>query len=170
MPFTKPHDKQIMQFEKEIAYFYGAENPESIAHYYLEAIQRLEKLGMDAEKNILAHTMLPLLKEAYAQVQKQTSLHFDLDTAAQIELELILAQAKEEPFEHIYHLMLKLYATVFRVPEKNFYKSAMLRTFLYKYKISVLKADSCLSEEDLTLMLSMAKISKEELNKFLVVN
>ena len=165
MTFTKPDDEKVMHFEEEIAYFYGARNSEPIAGHYVKALQELERLGIGAGKNILAGSMFMPLRQAYEEVQKQTSLRFDLDQAAQLELELILAQAQEESFESIYQLMIELYTIVFGVKAKHLHRSAMLRTFLYKYKISLLKMTGGFLEDDIDLLLAIAKASERELSR-----
>ena len=58
--------------------------------------------------------MIKPLKNAYEEIQAQTSLKFDSNKAAQYEFELILAQAKEDTFEAIYQIMNNLYKEVFQ--------------------------------------------------------
>ena len=154
----------MFQFEKDIAYFYGAKNPEKISEHYIKAIQEFEKLGPGANNDLLKQTMFNRLKEAYAEVRAQTSLQFDTEKAAQYEFKLILAQAKAAPFENIYQIMLDLYHEVFQSDALAIHKGAMLRTFLYKYKIGLLKRSDKLSNDDQIFMRSIARESERELN------
>lgn len=163
--FTQPNSDNIMQFEKDIAYFYGANDPAKISQNYIKAIQEFERLGTNANKELLKHAMLEPLKNAYEEIQAQTPLKFDSNKAAQYEFELILAQAKEETFETIYQIMNNLYKEVFQSSAIAVHKGAMLRTFLYKYKISLLKKSNILTNEDQTIMRAIAKESEQELNK-----
>lgn len=150
------------QFEKDIAYFYEAPQPDTIADHYLEALKQWEVLGMESSDHILESHMLPALTQAYAEVAKQTQREFDVERAARLELSLILSQARNDSFEHIYAIMLDLYQEVFRTNGFNIQKAAMLRTFLYQYKTTV-EHENALTEQDKMLMLLMAKISAEEL-------
>lgn len=162
--FTQSDSDKMVQFEKEIAYFYGAKNPELIAKHYLKAIEKLEQIGIQVDNNLLEKSMLHHLKEAYQEVRNQTHLKFDIDKAAKYEFQLILAQTKEEPFEKIYHIMVNLYKEIFHSDKLDIHKGAMLRTFLYKYKLSLLKKNNTLSDSDQDLMLAIAKASKKALN------
>ncbi len=108
--------------------------------------------------------MLEPLKEAYKEIQAQTQLRFDIEKEVLYELQLILAQAKQAPFETINQLMVDLYREVFNSDEVGIYKGAMLRTFLYKYKLSLMKNGNAFSDEDMVLLLSIAKASEKELN------
>lgn len=155
--------EKMIQFEKEIAYFYGAKNPEIIAQYYIEAIKRLEKLGIQTKEATIKNEMLDLLTKAYEEVQIQTLRKFDPKKAAEHEFQLILAQAKGETFETIYKIMCNLYTEVFATHPEAIQKAAMLRTFLYKYKISLQK-NNTLSLEDQNLLRAMAKESDQILN------
>lgn len=163
--FTQPDSDKIMQFEKDIAYFYGANNPEKISQHYIQAIQEFEQLGINTKEELLKRAMIDPLKKAYEEVQAQTSLKFDSNVAAQYEFELILAQAKEASFETIYQITNYLYNEVFQSNATAIHKGAMLRTFLYKYKISLLKKSNTLTEEDQNIMRAIAKESEQELNK-----
>lgn len=155
--------EKVMQFEKEIAYFYGAKNPEIIAQYYIKAINSLEKLGIQANETTLKKEMIDPLIKAYEEVQIQTARKFDPNKAAEYEFQLILAQTKGDTFETIYQIMTNLYHEVFSSHTEAIQKAAMLRTFLYKYKIS-LKKNNTLSIEDQNLLRAMAKESEQTLN------
>jgi len=154
---------EMLQFEKKIAYFFGASDPERIASHYLEALKQLEILGMNASDEELKKNMLPALVQAYHEISKQTHLEFDLNEAAKLELSLILSQARKAPFEKIKIIMQDLYKGIFKSDSFNIHKASMLRTFLYQYKISILQNENHLTENDKKLMLLLAKMSEEEL-------
>lgn len=154
---------EMLQFEKEIAYFYGASDPERIANHYLDALKQLEILGINASDEVLAKKMLPALVQAYTEVSKQTQLKFDINKAAKLELALILSQARKASFEKIQIIMQGLYKEIFKSDLFSIHKAAMLRTFLYQYKINVLQNEDALTENDKKLMLLLAKMSEEEL-------
>lgn len=155
--------EKTIQFEKEIAYFYGAKNPEIIAQYYIQALKGLEKLGIQANETTLKKEMLDPLLKAYEEVKVQTERNFDPKKAAKYEFQLILAQAKGDTFETIYQIMTNLYNEVFGSHPQAIQKAAMLRTFLYIYKISLQK-NNTLSIEDQNLLRAMAKSSEQILN------
>jgi hypothetical protein len=155
--------KDMLQFEKEIAYFYGASDPNRIADHYLEALKQFEILGITEKEEVLEEKMLPPLVQAYAEIAKQIHLEFDINEAAKLELSLILSQARKEPFEKINIIMQDLYKGIFKSDSFSIYKAAMLRTFLYQYKISVLQKEDHFTENDKNLMLLLAKMSEEEL-------
>lgn len=163
--FSESEAVVAMEFEKNIAYFYGAKNPDLIAEPYLKAIQELERLGLHGDDEQLEMSMLPSLKEAYAEVQKQTQLNFNIDKAAHYEFHLIISQAKRAPFELIYNIMKNLYQEIFQAHTIQIHKGAMLRTFLYKYKLSLLNNEKSLTCGDRAIMLSIAKASEQELKK-----
>lgn len=108
--------------------------------------------------------MIRHLRSAYGEVGKQTVLKFDINQAAHHEFRLIIAQSKEAPFEQIYQIMIDLYSEVFNTKDIAIHKAALLRTFFYKYKTSLLRKNGGLSEDDQTLILSMAKSSEKELS------
>lgn len=110
--------------------------------------------------------MLPDLEKAYGEVKKQTSLRFDSKKAALHEFDLILAQSKRASFENIYEFMLDLYREMFQSEGRGVQKAALLRTFLYHYKIRLLSFDDHLSDADIQLLIDIAKRSEEELNRF----
>lgn len=155
---------EILAFEQEIAYFYGVPHPNSVAKHYETALKQLEILGENASDQKLEASVLPFLVLAYEEVSKQTSLIFNIESAAKIELSLILAQAQKASFEEISTIMQNLYKTVFNSDVYAIHKAAMLRTFLYQYKITVLQNEKQISEDDKNLMLLLAKASEEALN------
>src|SRR3990167_8272832 len=76
--FTHASSEKILELEKEIAYFFGANDPELIAQYYIQAIQILEKDEHKLNRKKLQKKILPLLEEAYLEVKEQTSLEFNV--------------------------------------------------------------------------------------------
>jgi hypothetical protein len=154
---------EMLQFEKDIAYFYGASDPQRIASHYLEALKQLELLGINTSDEILEKKVLPALIQAYTEVSKQIHLEFDINKVAMLELSLILSQARNESFEKIKKIMQDLYKEIFKSDLFRIQKAAMLRTFLYQYKVSILQNENTLSENDKNLMLLIAKMSEEEL-------
>lgn len=148
-----------MKLEEDLAYFYGARKRDLIAKHYVEALKWLES------GNVLEVEMLGHLRNAYKEVQNQTDLIFDLDRAAKYEYLLILAQSKQDSFEVIYGIMVDLYSEVFGLNKSSpsISKAAMMRTFLYKYKTNVLRAEGVLNDADVSLMLALARFSEAEL-------
>ncbi len=165
MRFTNVNSDEMIQFEKKIGYFYEAANPELIAQHYIMALQTLEKLGIEATEIELEQHMLPALQKAYSEVLKQTQLQFDISTVAKLEFSLILAQSKKASFETINNIMVELYRHVFDSDDFSIRKAAMLRTFLFQYKVAILQSEKSLSSQDMDLLLSMAKLSEVELRK-----
>lgn len=161
---TQLNPGKILDLEKEIAYFYGAQNPERIVYFYISAINEFEKLGVKADEKALKKVMIEPLKQAYMEVQSQTSLNFNPEKAAQYEFKLILAQAKEETFEAINKIIFNLYNEIFQSNSIAVRKAAMLRTFLCKYKMALLKSGSVWTEGDKTIMRAIAKESEKELS------
>lgn len=159
--FTDANSQKILKLEEDLAYFYGAKETRLIAKHYMDALKQLEIGGDDAlEEKVFGH-----LKKAYAEVQNQTHLVFDLDKAAKYEYLLIRAQSKQDSFEVIYGIMVDLYSEVFRLDKSNssISKAAMMRTFLYKYKTKILKTVGALTDGDISLMLTLARASEQEL-------
>lgn len=154
--FTDVKSEKMLKFEEDIAYFYGANKPELIAVHYIKSLQELENGN---EEQVLKH-----LYDAYAEVQCQTLWKFNLETAAKYELSLILAQGRRAPFEEICDIMMKLYKEIFNSNSFSVRKAAMLRTFLYQYKISALDEDNIISDSDIELMLMLAEASEKILS------
>ncbi|MBP9692542.1 MAG: hypothetical protein KBD90_04335 [Alphaproteobacteria bacterium] len=162
--FTKLNSDKVLKLESEIAYFYGATERELVAQHYMQAIKTLEKEGISSDKKSLRDKMLPDLENAYREVKKQTSLHFAPQKAAVHEFDLILAQSKRASFEDIYNIMVDLYREMFQSESSGIQKAALLRTFLYQYKIRLLSLDEHLSDADIHLLIDIAKRSEEELD------
>ncbi len=157
--FTQADSPEMLEFEKEMAYFYGAQNPKAIEEQYIKAIVELEQRGSDA-------AMIPHLKAAYEEVKKQTTLRFDAGVAAHHECKLIMAQSRQAPFEEIYQIMKDLYGEVFQLTSVEIDKAAYLRTFLYIYKIRLLNMSGGLTEDDKELLLRMARSSEKMLSDY----
>lgn len=167
LAFTQADSKEMMDFEKDIAYFYGAKDPEKVSSLYIKAIQALEELGLKSKEETLQAAMLGPLNQAYAEVKHQTNLTFNPTKAAVFEFQLILAQAQTKPFEDIYSIMMNLYHEVFSSEDPAIHKAAMLRTFLYKYKISLLKQNNGLSDSDKLIIQAIAEESVNALNSLI---
>lgn len=43
----------MLHFEKNIAYFFGVDKPEAVAHHYIEAVKAMESLGKNPSKMLL---------------------------------------------------------------------------------------------------------------------
>lgn len=158
-----PTTNEMMQFEKAIAYFYGVPNSRHIAQHYLEALRILNTLDVNSTDDTIEPYLLPHLEQAYNEVLKQTGLQFNVPKVAKFEFTLIVSQARKAPFETIHATMLELYREVFQSDAFSIHKAAMLRTFLFLYKSKVLQQEHSLTENDKKLMLSLAKVSEEEL-------
>ena len=162
--FSMIEAEDMEQFERSIAYFFGAKNIGPIADAYVGALQVLEELRVNASQQERTEKMLPFLEKAYQEIKSQTSLEFDIRQAAVLELELILAQSEQSDFERINQIMVDLYELIFRSKSFDIRKAAMLRTFLYKYKICIIKAERNILESDKKVMVTLAEASKELLN------
>lgn len=155
--------EQILNLEAELAYCYGIANPSLAAEPYMKAIQILEQSKKPLNRTLLQKEMLPLLEQAYTEIRKQRAFSCDVKKAALYEFDLILAQAERASFESICNIMVKLYNEVFQTHSPAIEKAAMLRTFLYKYKIQLLSYSNKLSLSDIELLKTIAKASEKEL-------
>ena len=162
--FSMMQTDEMEKFERSIAYFFGANNIGPIADAYIGALQILEELGTGASQQERTEKMLPFLEKAYREIKTQTALEFDSRQAAIFELELILAQSENSGFERITQIMVDLYELIFKSKSFDIHKAAMLRTFLYQYKVRVIKSENRVSESDKMVMLTLAKASEELLN------
>ncbi len=162
MKFTDARSEKMLQLEADIAYFYNALNRSPIAELYMEAIKTFDRALSQGRENLESKTV-PILEAAYTQVQEQTVLVFDIKVVALIEFKLIKAQAEKQSFEVIYALMVELYEAVFQMSAAAIHKAALLRTFLYQYKIRVLQWEGLLSDADMHVLRVVAKASEVEL-------
>ena len=159
--FTDIQSQEIQDFEQEIVYLYGAKDIVPIAEEYLKALEAFE----ESEPNEPSLKGLQHLEAAYLEVSKQTGMKFDCPKAARIEYNLILAQSQQKDFETIKSIMIDLYQIVFNTESFHIHKAAMLRTFLYQYKVALLKNKAKLTPKDKDIMLTIAKESEEQLNQ-----
>jgi len=162
--FSLIEENKMEDFERKIAYYFGTENPEPIIASYVNALKRLEAIGSRSSMQILEKELIPYLEEAYKEISEQRTWDFDVPQAAKLELQIILGNANGLNFETIQDLMSRLYALVFQSSSPNVRKAAMLRTFLYRYKVDVLKRERYLSETEMNLLISLSETSKELLN------
>lgn len=163
--FTKINSEKILKLEEDIVYLFGAPEPKRVVPHYMQAIKTLEEISAASDEDALREKVLRFLENAYAEVKKQTSLTFDITKAASFEFALIRAQSRKAAFESIYNIMVDLYTEIFQSDQPGIQKAALLRTFLYIYKIRLLTLDNYISDEDIHLLKSIAKRSEDELNR-----
>ena len=75
-------EKNMEQFEKEIAYFFGVADETPVVASYVEALKKLEEIGTAAPTSRLEEGMLPYLEAAYREISRQRNLDFDVHQAA----------------------------------------------------------------------------------------
>jgi hypothetical protein len=153
--------------EEDIVYLFGAPEPKLVAGHYMQAIKSMEEISAAGHENTLRQKMLPFLENAYGEVKRQTNLKFDVAKAASFEFDLIRAQSTKASFEDIYDIMVNLYREMFQSQDSAIQKAALLRTFLYQYKIRLLSLDQHIPDADIHLLKAIAKRSEEELNSLL---
>lgn len=156
-------ENNLEAFEKKIAYFFGVKNEQPVIEAYLNALQKLNNIGVGSVE-LLEHEMIPYLEKAYLSIAQQRNWEFDIHTAAKLEFQIILGNVNGSSFEDVQDLMMQLYTVVFRSDSPFIKKAAMLRTFLYQYKASLLENQQTLSELDQIIMFEMAQTSMEYLN------
>ncbi len=162
--FSIIEKKTMKEFEKEIAYFFGVSHPEPVIDAYIKALKKLEELGSHASFNLLEEEIVPYLEMAYQEISRQRGWNFNSHQAAKIELQIILGNSHQASFETVQNLMTNLYTLVFQSDSPLIRKAAMLRTFLYQYKVDILKRERDISKEDQALMIGLAKTSESYLN------
>ncbi|MDP1835741.1 MAG: hypothetical protein Q8K75_07415 [Chlamydiales bacterium] len=150
-------------FEQELTYFFGVSDEEPVVRSYMAALQQIELIGLDSI-DLLEQKMLPHLEKAYQSVAEQRKWNFDIQVAAKIEFQIIVGNCKGSSFEGVCNLMIQLYNLVFQCNSPLIQKAAMLRTFLYQYKVHLLKDDSEFSQQDQRIMLELTQTSKKFLN------
>lgn len=163
--FTWPDSKALMQFEEEIGYFFGAQNRKDIKRNYLKAIEVFELPRKDRPQETLGAQVVPYLLEAYLLISSETGLIFNPEKAAHLEFDLIVAHSQRSPFEDILTIMMALYGEVFQSSGHHIKKAALLRTFLYQYKIHLLERGPDLEDTDIQLMKSLAQQSEKALQE-----
>lgn len=157
--------KKILALEKEIAFFFGVNEPELVSKHYIEAIKLLDKRAHVSEVR-LKILMLPHLLAAYAEVKRQTCFRFDVQKAASLELDLFIANISNAPFEKEYELLVDIYSEVFGKITDQIRNAALLRTFLYRYKNHLMSLDKPLSNDDIDFLKSIAEKTEVELKSF----
>lgn len=162
--FSLVEEPKMEDFEKKLAYYFGVKNPEPIIESYVKALKKLERIGSEASLNVLEEELIPLLEEAYKEIAAQKGLSFDPHEAAKLELQIILGNAQGASFEAVQNHMSQLYAHVFQSTSPNIRKAAMLRTFVYQYKVDVLKRDKGITDAEMNMLISLSETSKELLN------
>lgn len=156
---------RMKDFERKIAYFFGVSNPEPIANAYTQALEKLEGMGTSTPTQLLEEKILPHLERAYKEIELQRGWNFDTFKAAKLELKIILGHVQGLSFEEIKNLMCELYTHVFQSQSPDIHKAAMLRTFLYQYKIALINLKETLSEEEMATLISLSNTSTELLGK-----
>lgn len=154
---------KLETFEAQIAYFFGVPDPQPVKEAYMNALNRIEAHGSHSS-DMLQKEVLLFLEKAYQSISKQRNWCFDIHQAAQIELKIIVGNINSASFESITDLMVQLYSLVFQSNSPKILKAAMLRTFLYQYKIETVKREQKIPQQDYDLMLKMAKTSEDFLN------
>lgn len=152
------------EFETQIAYFFGVADKTPVVSAYVEALKKLEEIGVDAPILLLEKALLPHLETAYREISRQRNLNFDVHQAAKLELKMILGNATGASFETVQEIQTRLYTLVFQSDHPLIKKAALLRTFLYQYKVHVLKTEGKIAPSDQRLLLSIAKTSENYLN------
>lgn len=158
-----PVENTLEIFEKDIAYFFGVPNEQPVIEAYLNALQKLNLIGIDS-KDLLYQEMMPYLEQAYSSIAQQRKWDFNIHLAADLEFQIIMGNMSGSSFESVSDLMIQLYTVVFRSDSPLIPKAAWLRTFLYQYKASLLKNAPSLCHQDQTLLLQIAATSKSYLN------
>lgn len=162
--FSLVEEPKMEDFEKKLAYYFGAKNPEPIIEAYVKALKKLEEIGSHSPMHILEQELIPPLEEAYKIISEQKGLHFEAHRAAELELKIILGNANGASFETVQNFMSQLYTHVFQSTSRNIRKAAMLRTFLYQYKVDVQKREKTISDAEMKMLISLSETSKEFLN------
>lgn len=162
---TDPLSRDMLNFETQIAYFFAVPNPEEVAKHYIEAVKAIEEFGQDQEK--LHSIVMPHLRLAYQEVKNQMDLNFDTETAASLEFDLFLSGIQNSSFEDDYQILVKIYETVFQIKSAGFIKAAMLRAFLYKYKMVVFSETKKLTPSDQEILLEIANASEECMRNYI---
>lgn len=159
--FSMVQDENMEELEKKIAYFFEVDDIEPVVNGYIQALHDLEALGADAPIELLEERLLPSLEAAYSSIKEQLNLPFDVAQAAKLELKMILAHTNGASFETISQGMEELYNVIFGLKDSIYvHKAALLRTFLYHYKVDTLKRQSDLSVGDAMLLVALAGYSE----------
>ncbi len=162
--FSLVEEPKMEDFEKKLAYYFDVNDPEPIIEAYVRALKKLERIGSQTSINVLEQELIPSLEEAYIEIAEQKGLRFDPHQAAKLELQIILGNANGASFETVQNNMSQLYAHVFQSTSPNIRKAAMLRTFLYQYKVDVLKREKGITDAEMNMLIALSDTSKELLN------
>lgn len=154
--------ESTLKLEEDIAYFYGAHNPKLVADHYINALLLIDKTRVPLSDEDKSRARMHL-EAAYAEVQTQTCLQFDVLKAASLEFDLMLVNIENAPFEVEYQLLLNIYRVVFHTRTHEIERAALLRTFLYRYKNHLLSTGETLHKDDIALLRVMARRSEIQL-------
>lgn len=154
----------MLNFEKSIAYFFGVKNTDKVAIHYIHAVKEIEKLGKETNDNILRMHLMPHLRLAYQEIKDQKQLQFNVEKAAELEFELFVGGKRNSSFEDDYQILVRIYETVFQTKSDRILRAAMLRAFLFQYKITIFEATEQLTPSDQDTLLMLAKISEDEMS------
>lgn len=153
--FTLLDNPKMASFEKELAYYFDVKDPEPVIANYLFALSILESHGIRHPS--IKSLMLPFLESAYTSIAQQRNWHFDIQKAAALEYEIIIGNAEGKD---ISSKQIELYQTIYETNNFAIEKAVMIRSFIYKYKIKVLQEERTLSQEEIDLLLQLAKLSE----------
>ena len=148
-----------INFEREIAYFYGASDIDPIWKAFNDAISKLNK---EESEDKIYKNMIPLLKRAYQSIHDQTKLCFDVHSAADYEFRMIYGNFSDWSVEGVQDVQNCLYHCVFNSDSPKIEQATELRVFLYQYK-----ERNTLDEKDRKLLIAISNRSKELLNSLL---
>src|SRR5438067_439365 len=87
-------EKSLEAFETEIAYFFGVNDQQPVVEAYISALKKLDEIGLNKSEDLLEKEIVPYLEDAYKSIAQQRNWHFNTHLAAQIELQVILGNAK----------------------------------------------------------------------------
>lgn len=161
---TDPLSLEMLQFEKDIAYFFGVKDQELVAKHYVRAVELYELLKAELSEQKMQEQLLPHFILAYQEVAKQTGRDFDIKKAAHLEWELAMVFDRGLSFEASCQILVEIYQTVYQESSPQIDKAAMIRTFLYQYKNDIFKKTGHLSIKDRKTILHLASLSTSELD------
>lgn len=156
--FTAFNDPKIVAFEKELAFYYDVEDPEPLRSNYIAAIRLLEQYGIDYPE--LKTYMIIHLEFAYLSLANQRGWDFDVKKAAALEYDIIIGSTLGLD---ISEKQIELYQMIYHSNDFAIEKAVMLRSFIYHYKVKVLQEERTLSQEEMELLLNLARLSENYL-------
>ena len=157
--FTILDDPKIEAFEKDLAFYFNVSHPEPVITNYISALSMLENHGINHPS--LKSFMVPFLVSAYTSIAFQRNWQFDISKAAELEYEIIVGNAKGE---NISRKQIELYQLIYHSTDFAIEKAVIIRSFIYQYKIKVLKEERVLSIEEMDMLLRLARLSESFLN------